>query len=298
MIWRTTTSKSQEWIGPQRIILQDSNQTVWTTQAGKLYRSAPENVRLAHPSEGDREDGLLPEDITSIQQQITRMNQSLPVIPETEEMNNPIDTDNPNNPTPNHQERRESDPSVTSPIGQPDHEPEIESRQVSAADDIVPASDSEGQDFQLLCVEEADALCNSSNQDLAWKCEFDVNIPEATQIETLSHEESCILLATSAKKQRTEVRLHELTKQERDQFEQAKATEVANWIQTKTLTKVMRNQIPESQILRCRWILTWKPLDTLAESQKPPGLLSIGVDEGVRIHILSGRACKTYVKLI
>ena len=119
-------SKSQEWIGPQRIILQDSNHTVWTTQAGKLYRSAPENVRLAHPSEGDREDGLLPEDITSIQQQITRMNQSLPAIPETEEINNPIDHDNPNNPTPD-QERRESDPSVTSPIGQPDHEPEIES---------------------------------------------------------------------------------------------------------------------------------------------------------------------------
>ena len=36
----------------------------------------------------------------------------------------------------------------------------------------------------------------------------------------------------------------------------------------------------------------------LAESQKPPGLVSIGADEGVRIHILSGRACKTYVKLI
>ena len=128
MIWRTTTSKSQEWIGPQRIILQDSNQTVWTTQAGKLYRSAPENVRLAHPSEGDREDGLLPEDITSIQQQITRMNQKSTSHPlKLKKMNNPIDTDNPNNPTPNHQERRESDPSVTSPIGQPDHEPEIES---------------------------------------------------------------------------------------------------------------------------------------------------------------------------
>ena len=36
----------------------------------------------------------------------------------------------------------------------------------------------------------------------------------------------------------------------------------------------------------------------LAESQKPLGLPSIGADEGVRIHILSGRACKTYVKLI
>ena len=37
---------------------------------------------------------------------------------------------------------------------------------------------------------------------------------------------------------------------------------------------------------------------TLAESQKPPGLLSIGADEGVRIHILRGRACKPHVKLI
>ena len=36
----------------------------------------------------------------------------------------------------------------------------------------------------------------------------------------------------------------------------------------------------------------------LAESQKPPGFLSIGADEGVRIHILSGRGCKTYVKLL
>lgn len=90
-----------------------------------------------------------------------------------------------------------------------------------------------------------------------------MNIPENTQVGVLSPEESCILLATSAKKQRTEVRLHELSKQERQQFEQAKAAEVANWIQTKTLTKVLRNQIPESQILRCRWILTWKPIDSV-----------------------------------
>ena len=138
-------------------------------------------------------------------------------------------------------------------------------RQVSAADDTVPASESESQDFQLLCVEETDALCTDADQNLAWKCEFDVNTPESTQVENLSHEESCILLATNAKKQRTEVRLHELTKQERDQFEQAKAAEVANWIQTKT-PKVLRNQIPESQILRCRWILTWKPLDTVGSS--------------------------------
>ena len=266
MIWRTTPSKTQEWIGPQRVIIQDSNHTVWTTQSGKLYRSAPENVRHAHPNEGDREDGLLPEDITSIQQQITRMNQELPSIPETEEINNPIEPEIPHDPI-IHQERSDSDYSVPSPVGQPDHEPEIESRQVSeAVEGATSSNDPESPDFQLLCIEEADALNTSECQDLAWKCEFDVKIPETTQVENLTPEESCILLATSAKKQRTEVRLHELTQQEKEQFEQAKAAEVANWIQTKTLTKVLRHQIPESQILKCRWILTWKPVDPVGSN--------------------------------
>ena len=261
MIWRTTPSKTQEWIGPQRVILQDSNHTVWTTQAGNIYRSAPENVRKAHPSEGIPEDGTLPEDITSLQQQISRMNQDLPTIPEGEEINIPNEPDSPYSPS-IASDRRESDPSLSSPMGQPDQEPGIESRQVSQAlEEPNATNDPESHDFQLLCVEEADALGTIESQDLAWRCEFDVTLPENTNVENLSSTEACILLATNAKKQRTEVRLHELNKQEREQFEQAKAAEVANWIQTKTLTKVLRHQIPESQILRCRWILTWKPID-------------------------------------
>ena len=73
------------------------------------------------------------------------------------------------------------------------------------------------------------------------------------------------MLATTSKKQRSEVKLSQLTKEEILEFEQAKESEVQNWVKTGTISAIMRDKIPEEQILRCRWILTWKPLD-LTES--------------------------------
>lgn len=66
------------------------------------------------------------------------------------------------------------------------------------------------------------------------------------------------MLATNSKKQRAEVKLSELSPSERAEFETAKMSEVQKWIQTGTLTKVkvLKNQIPQDQILKCRWILT------------------------------------------
>ena len=74
------------WIGPQRVILQDAHHTIWTTQAGKLYRSAPEHVRRSLPSEGEPEGPELPTGLTMIQRQIDRLNQ-LPGIPEEDSIN-------------------------------------------------------------------------------------------------------------------------------------------------------------------------------------------------------------------
>ena len=57
------------------------------------------------------------------------------------------------------------------------------------------------------------------------------------------------------------MRLSQLTTAEKAEFEKAKQTEINNWLQTDTITKILRNKIPADQILRCRWILTWKPID-------------------------------------
>ena len=70
MIWRTINVGEKKWLGPQRVIIQDGNHTVWTTQCGRIYRSAPENVRPSMPEEGQPEGPDLPEDVTPHEQQI------------------------------------------------------------------------------------------------------------------------------------------------------------------------------------------------------------------------------------
>ena len=42
MIWRSGQHPVKgSWNGPQRVIIQDGNHTVWTTQGGKLYSCSP-----------------------------------------------------------------------------------------------------------------------------------------------------------------------------------------------------------------------------------------------------------------
>ena len=94
MVWRNTGPQKQNWIGPQRVIIQDENHTIWTTQGGRLYRSAPENVRLSLPEEGEPGGPDLPEDLTQIQQQINRISQhpeAMQSIPENEPLEPDID---------------------------------------------------------------------------------------------------------------------------------------------------------------------------------------------------------------
>ena len=98
---------------------------------------------------------------------------------------------------------------------------------------------------------------------MAWKCEFEVNLAESIDNAQPSEVEAWTLLATTAKEQRSEVRLSSLSPAGLKEFEQAKDAEIQSWIKTSTISAVMRNQIPEDQILRCRWILTWKPLDNV-----------------------------------
>jgi hypothetical protein len=71
---------------------------------GKLYRSAPENTRLALPEEGQPAGPELPDDLTQIQQQINRITinqpmQSIPgeeiVIPNNEIIPNNIPGESP-----------------------------------------------------------------------------------------------------------------------------------------------------------------------------------------------------------
>lgn len=69
------------------------------------------------------------------------------------------------------------------------------------------------------------------------------------------------LLATTAKKQRTEVRMVDLGPEDQQRFSAAKNKEVEQWLDTETVRRILRSKIPEENILKCRWILTWKEID-------------------------------------
>ena len=99
-----------------------------------------------------------------------------------------------------------------------------------------------------------------------WECAFSLTHQELLQ----SLDPSCnvdALLASAAKRQRAEVKLKDLTPEQAEEFELAKIKEVNQWLDTGTVRAILRNRIPESNILRSRWILTWKDIDELEAAQ-------------------------------
>jgi hypothetical protein len=75
-------------------------------------------------------------------------------------------------------------------------------------------------------------------------------------------------VASVGKRTRAEVCVKDLTWDEKLQFEKAKDAELNCWIQTSALKPILRRQLNPEQILKSRWILTWKNLHE-EDSNKP-----------------------------
>ena len=210
-----------------------------------MFRSAPENTRLALPEEGHPAGPELPDDLTQIQQQINRisLNQPLSPIPEDEI---PSSDHNIIPPVTNNAPAIAHQPSITSDSSiQPDQEPEVDSRRESIQD--TPDHESPEETLFYTCHEPECALQETTNQAYAWKCEYEIETPEVFLDQDPKSEEAWLLLATQAKKQKCEVRLSELTESERQEFATAKQSEVSNWFKTETLSKMFRDQVPHDR---------------------------------------------------
>ena len=271
MIWRQNVSGGR-WLGPHRTVLHENEHTVWTTQGGKLFRSAPENVRPVVVSEAHE----IPPyetlaDISTIGEQLARSHQHerLNPLENTDEIENEIPEGENVQSNREQPHEQENETPGQSPTYQPDTEPptmpsQEASRQTSCEAITVPNGENTSEtidDALFLTCEEEPCLLTEAPNDSVWRTEFEVVVPEELQDRDPTTTEAWMLLATNAKKQRTEVKLSTLTNAERQEFEEAEGKEVQNWLQTGTIARILRNQIPPEEVLRCRWILTWKPLD-------------------------------------
>ena len=70
--------------------------------------------------------------------------------------------------------------------------------------------------------------------------------------------EQLATLASISKRARSEVSVKDLSPHEVSLFEQAKAKELQCWIQTSAIRGILRRRLNPDQILKSRWILTWK----------------------------------------
>ena len=96
--------------------------------------------------------------------------------------------------------------------------------------------------------------------DMCWEYEIFLTETDQEAIAARPHE-YVSLIASAAKRQRAEVRMTELTPEHKAEFQTAKDKEVSQWLDTETVRKILRSKIPMENILRTRWVLTWKALD-------------------------------------
>lgn len=64
------------------------------------------------------------------------------------------------------------------------------------------------------------------------------------------------------------MKLTALSPEDKEEFERSKQAEVSNWLNTGTVTRALRSSMDPTQILRCRWIHTWKPIEDPKEQQR------------------------------
>ena len=261
MMWQPT-AMGGHWFGPLKVVTQENQYSVWATQGGKIHRRAPEHIRPVCSSEARS----IPTntEAVDVQSKITPSNNQ--VNPDDD---NPI-TNNPHNPSNINDSQQSENQSLSQE--QPDDEPEAMTPQDSqnpsethdpAVETPVPELGEDPDGFittHLLCCEDEVLAVDTTETPCAWRCELDA--PSHLCHETfLTQNADEILLATTEKKQRTEVKLSMLSEDEKVAFQKAKETEVNNWLKTGTVSKILRDKLAPEQILRCRWILVWKPLE-------------------------------------
>ena len=282
MLWKQRGEHQGQWIGPAQVIIQEGPQVVWATMASKLYRIAPEHLRPVstqeqakcqeNPQDSGRENNNIGQGVTQFHDWLAIINSNpdiSPVVPpqgiETTEGTAEAGIGPENGIGVNHDEQHsqpDQEPSVVSgetPVEVPENDNIIDPTLIP-----IPSSDSESA-HELFMEEEHQ--CFNCSADQVWKIEIDITQKDIDNWREESQPSCMAFVVSAAKKQRAEVKLSELTDSDRKLFEEAKGKEIDSWISTDTVAKILRHRIPQENIMRCRWILTWKPIEE--GSEKP-----------------------------
>ena len=164
---------------------------------------------------------------------------------------------------------------------QPDDEPEIPSSPSESPqkgdDDVrdqnqiaieTPVPVSSDEESGLYVEEES---CYHLQENQVYQFEVNVNQRDIDHWKEETRPQEMAFLVSAAKRQRSEVKISNLKAADRKLFEEAKNKEINSWLATETVTRILRHQVPQENVMRCRWILTWKDVDSVS----PPGSTTV-----------------------
>ena len=182
---RRNVQNQHSWCGPMQVVTQDGQHTVWTTLGGKLYRSAPENVRPVSAYETSlipSQDHLTPTRIEDLSQQINRQNavsQEVDVNPETVTVPQPEEMpENAPTPEPITENVIPGTPDAST-SSQPDLEPDSENP-VPEPTPVHQVPVPESSDDELICQGliaedvEPTMFVHDNFDRLSWRIEIDI----------------------------------------------------------------------------------------------------------------------------
>ena len=267
------------WHGPAQVITVEQHRVIWLSHGGYLIRASPQHLRPASlreyralPRDTDgrvRDERIDPKTKNYVALDDTPSEDSFSYAPS-------IAPSNPDMPQDGSQPEQEISPSPSM-----EHEPQND--QIGNPDDgvVVPVpvdSDLDSVDDELVCF--GDDCWQNVSEPGIWEIELtDEYFHEETNDISAQFAE-CILLATSAKKQRVEVQWRTLNDHDRQLFSKAKDKEIGAWIDHQTVKKVAKGTLPAHRIMRCRWILTWKsPAPGTTEKRAKARLVILGFED-------------------
>ncbi|CAL1130953.1 unnamed protein product [Cladocopium goreaui] len=288
LYWRRTRGRSRievgRWYGPAQVIACQDPKVLWLSHLGRIIRASPEQIRPASL----REYAKLPRDTQGLV--LDEKPQGRGYIDLGSSGNDSGEADDEEIPAieNNHDPpMSEFSYAPTAPLqSQPEGEqfPVEPTEKSSDGGDVVPQDgryvpipdDSDDGLFgdDCLVVSEHVGVWELSLLDY----ELEKETAEVLCCEPMVFEET--LVVSSDRKKRVELSYRDMSRHEQGLFDAAKQKEVNAWLAHGTVKKLAKGSLKPEQIMRCRWLLTWKdPLPGTSEKRAKARLVILGFED-------------------
>ena len=248
------------WHGPAQVITVEPGKVAWLSHCGQLIRASPEHLRpaslrefagLPRDSRGSVQDERL---ATSGTARRVIILDALPDEPLAELPARPLEEREPASENHSRMEEPEHEESPPSSAGDGLDASERQVEQVSSetvdASSIPIPAESPLSEDEALFGDDVDLQSESpAGYELAFRGGPSSDMSEIAE----TH------VATSDRKQLSEIQWDSLSPSDQALFRKAKDKEIQAWLDHSTVKRVSQGTWEASQIMGCRWILVWKP---------------------------------------